>query len=130
MTVPGHNSRWRGLAKAGIALAFLATCAWWALLILGPERFFLAGAYLYLPYWLVLLPLIVVPGIAWPLGWRWRAPAFAALLIFLWPIMGFNVAQPGGEHARHNSRSNSGRHGLVAVEMWNVRFHCSRPESE
>lgn len=118
MTVTGHHSRWRGLAKAGIALAFLATCAWWALLILGPERLVLAGAYLYLPHWLVLLPLIVAIGVAWPLGWRWRALAFAALLIFVWPIMGFNVGQPDKGFGR------------IRLMTYNIKSYLAKREGD
>jgi endonuclease/exonuclease/phosphatase (EEP) superfamily protein YafD len=105
------------VAKAGVALAFLAICAWWALLILGPERFWLSGAYLYVPYWMVLLPLIVVAGIAWPLGWRWRAAVFATLMIYIWPIMGFNVGQADNGFGRIRLMTYNIKSYLIAGEV-------------
>jgi endonuclease/exonuclease/phosphatase (EEP) superfamily protein YafD len=72
-------------------MALLAVCTWWALLVAGPERFWLAGAYLYLPYWIALLPLSVAASLAWPLGWRWRGIGAATLLVYLWPVMGFSL---------------------------------------
>jgi endonuclease/exonuclease/phosphatase (EEP) superfamily protein YafD len=91
MTAIERRPLLRKLARAVVLLAFLAICTWWAFLVVGPERLWFSGAYLYLPYWLVLLPLAVTAGLAWPLGRRWRVIAAATLLVFLGPIMGLNA---------------------------------------
>lgn len=92
----------RKLVQALVLLAFCFVCAWWAMLVLGPERFLIFSSLLYLPFWIVLIPLIGSVGLAWSLGWRWRGIAFAALLVFLWPVMGFNMGhpEPGSEPIR------------------------------
>jgi endonuclease/exonuclease/phosphatase (EEP) superfamily protein YafD len=104
------------LAKALVSLAFCAICVWWALLIAGPEHYWLSGAFLYLPYWLVLLPLVFTSGIAWPLGWRWRGIALATLLAFLLPIMGFNFG-----HADDGS-------GRVRLMTYNIKSYLAEEE--
>jgi endonuclease/exonuclease/phosphatase (EEP) superfamily protein YafD len=91
VTVPERRPRWHTLAKALVSLALLAVCAWWALLFVGPEHSIFSGAYLYLPFWMGLVPLVVSAGLAWPLGWRWRGIAAATLFVFLWPVMGFST---------------------------------------
>jgi len=99
MTVAERHPWSRKLAKAAVLLALLAVCVGWAAILAGPEHFWLSGAFLYVPFWIGLVPMVVIVGIAWPLGWRWRAIATAALVVFLWPIMGFSVGQPdAGTH--------------------------------
>jgi endonuclease/exonuclease/phosphatase (EEP) superfamily protein YafD len=109
------NSRpgWHKIAKAIVLLAFCTLCAWWAILISGPERYWFSGVFLYLPYWIVLVPLVITTGIAWPLGWRWRGIAFATALIFLWPVMGFSVG---------HSDSGSGR---IRLMTYNIKAYLN-----
>lgn len=63
------------------------------MLVIGPEHFILASALLYLPYWVALLPLLLMLGLSWLFSWRWRAVAAATLLVYLWPIMGFSIGR-------------------------------------
>lgn len=93
MAVSDRRPRWHKPVQAIVLLAFFSISAWWLLLVAGPERFWLSGAYLYLPYWTILAPLLAITAIAWPLGWRWRGIALATLLVFLWPVMGFNIGR-------------------------------------
>jgi endonuclease/exonuclease/phosphatase family metal-dependent hydrolase len=99
MTGVERRSWLRKLAKAAVLLASFTVCVEWLAILTGPEHYWFSGAFLYVPFWIGLVPMVVIVGIAWPLGWRWGLTASAALLVFLWPIMGFSLGQPdAGAH--------------------------------
>lgn len=116
LTITARPSRWRGFARLTVSAAFAVACLWWLVLLAGPEHFWLSGAFLYLPYWLYLPPVLVVSALSWPLGWRWRLVALATLAIVLWPIMGFSLG---------TADSGSGR---VRVMTYNVKSYLAVDE--
>jgi endonuclease/exonuclease/phosphatase (EEP) superfamily protein YafD len=65
---------------------------------LGPERFWSLALVEYLPYPIHLLPALAGILISFALGWRWRLAALLALVLVLWPVMGFELN--AGDDAR------------------------------
>ncbi|RZS53303.1 endonuclease/exonuclease/phosphatase family protein [Sphaerotilus mobilis] len=84
----------QSLSRFVISLTVLVIGGLWAVLALADPLAWWAELLRYTPYLLLLVPALLALALSIAVGWAWRAAALAAVLVVVFPIMGWTHGQP------------------------------------